>query len=49
MPMASVKLNVNGRERRGADYGNGPIDAAYNCIAHLTRERSAWFVPTLHR
>jgi 2-isopropylmalate synthase len=40
LPMASVKLNVNGRERRGAAYGNGPIDAAYNCIADLTETDS---------
>jgi 2-isopropylmalate synthase len=40
MPMASVKLNVNGRERREAAYGNGPIDAVYNCIASLTETDS---------
>ena len=40
MPMASVKLSVNDRERRGAAYGNGPIDAAYNCIAKLTETDS---------
>ena len=40
MPMASVKLRVNNRERRGAAYGNGPIDAAYNCIAQLAETDS---------
>jgi 2-isopropylmalate synthase len=35
LPMASVKLNVNGRSVQGAGYGNGPIDAAYNTIAKL--------------
>ena len=36
MPMASVKLKINGRPVRGAGYGNGPIDAAFNTIAKLT-------------
>ena len=36
MPMASVKLKINGRSVRGAGYGNGPIDAAFNTIAKLT-------------
>jgi len=40
MPMASVKLTVNGRSVRGAGYGNGPIDAAYNTIAKLTGTES---------
>jgi 2-isopropylmalate synthase len=35
LPMASVKLCVNGRSVQGAGYGNGPIDAAYNTIAKL--------------
>ncbi|MGD8369318.1 MAG: 2-isopropylmalate synthase [Desulfobacterales bacterium] len=35
-PMASVKLQINGRSVQGAHYGNGPIDAAYNAIARLT-------------
>jgi 2-isopropylmalate synthase len=37
LPMASVKLSVNGRSVQGADYGNGPIDAVYNTISKLTR------------
>jgi 2-isopropylmalate synthase len=36
LPMASVKLEINGRPARGAGYGNGPIDAAFNAIADLT-------------
>ena len=40
MPMASVRLRIRDRQRRGAAYGNGPIDAAYNCIAQLTETDS---------
>ena len=36
LPMASVKLTINGRSVQGAGYGNGPIDAAFNTIAKLT-------------
>jgi 2-isopropylmalate synthase len=36
MPMASVVLTINERPVKGAGYGNGPIDAAYNTIAKLT-------------
>ena len=36
MPMASVKLAINGRSITGAGYGNGPIDSAFNTIAKLT-------------
>lgn len=36
LPMASVKLEINGRPAQGADYGNGPIDSAFNAIAKLT-------------
>ena len=36
MPMASVKLSINGRAVKGANYGNGPIDSAFNTIAQLT-------------
>jgi 2-isopropylmalate synthase len=35
MPMASVELSINGRKVRGAEWGNGPIDAAFNAIAKL--------------
>ena len=36
LPMASVKLTINGRPVQDAGYGNGPIDAAFNTIAKLT-------------
>ncbi|MBU3949652.1 MAG: 2-isopropylmalate synthase [Proteobacteria bacterium] len=36
LPMASVKLIINGRSVQGAGYGNGPIDAAFNTISRLT-------------
>ncbi|PIP36405.1 MAG: 2-isopropylmalate synthase [Desulfobacterales bacterium CG07_land_8_20_14_0_80_52_14] len=36
LPMASVQLTVNGRMVRGAAYGNGPIDAAFESISKLT-------------
>ncbi|MDY6790326.1 MAG: 2-isopropylmalate synthase [Thermodesulfobacteriota bacterium] len=40
LPMASVKLNISGRSVKGADYGNGPIDSAFNAIAKLTGTES---------
>ena len=40
LPMASVKLEINGRSVQGADYGNGPIDSAFNAIAKLTDTES---------
>jgi 2-isopropylmalate synthase len=40
MPMASVQLAVNGRSQKGAAYGNGPIDAAYEAIAKITGTES---------
>ena len=40
LPMASVKLAINGRSVQGAGYGNGPIDSAFNTIAKLTDTRS---------
>ena len=36
MPMASIKLSIQGRHVQGADYGNGPIDAVFKTIAKLT-------------
>jgi 2-isopropylmalate synthase len=35
IPMATVKLSINGRSVQGTGYGNGPIDAAYDCISKL--------------
>ncbi len=40
LPMASVKLTINGRSVKDAGYGNGPIDAAFNTIAKLTGAES---------
>ncbi len=40
LPMASVKLSINGRSVQGAGYGNGPIDCAFNTIAKLTGTQS---------
>jgi 2-isopropylmalate synthase len=40
MPMASVKLSINGRSVKGANYGNGPIDSAFNTIAQLTSAKA---------
>jgi 2-isopropylmalate synthase len=40
LPMASVKLEINGRSVQAADYGNGPIDSAFNVIAKLTGTES---------
>lgn len=40
LPMASVKLLINGRSVRGAGYGNGPIDAVFESIAKLARTES---------
>jgi len=40
MPMASVQMAIHGRSVKGAGYGNGPIDAAYNTIAKLTGAES---------
>ena len=40
IPMATVKLTINGRPVQGAGYGNGPIDAAFDSIAKLTGTES---------
>jgi len=36
MPMASVVMTINDRPVKGAGYGNGPIDAAFNTISTLS-------------
>ncbi len=36
LPMASVRMMINGRPVQGAEYGNGPIDAVYKAVAGLT-------------
>jgi len=40
MPMASVRLEINGRSVRDAGYGNGPVDSVFNTIAKLTGTES---------
>ncbi len=40
IPMATVKLLINGRPVQGTGYGNGPIDAAYDCISKLAGTES---------
>lgn len=40
LPMASVKMSINGRSVQGAGYGNGPIDAAFNTIKKLSCARA---------
>jgi len=40
LPMASVKLSINGRSVKGAGYGNGPIDSTFNTIVQLTGTES---------
>jgi 2-isopropylmalate synthase len=40
IPMATVRLFINGRPVQGTGYGNGPIDAAYDSIAKLTGTES---------
>jgi 2-isopropylmalate synthase len=40
LPMASVELSINGRPVRGAGYGNGPIDSAFNTISKLSGTQS---------
>jgi 2-isopropylmalate synthase len=36
MPYAFVKLNIDGKEFIGTDYGVGPVDAALNAIQKIT-------------
>jgi 2-isopropylmalate synthase len=40
MPMASVRMMINGEPITGAKFGGGPIDAAFNAIAELTGAKS---------
>lgn len=40
LPMASAQLSIQGRTVKGASYGNGPIDAAFNTIASLSQTSS---------
>jgi 2-isopropylmalate synthase len=38
MPYAFVKLNIDGTDYIGTDYGVGPVDAAINAIQKITGE-----------
>jgi 2-isopropylmalate synthase len=38
MPYAFVKLNIDGTDYVGTDYGVGPVDAALNAIQKITGE-----------
>jgi len=40
VPMATVKMLINGNEAMGTGSGNGPIDAAYNAISKLAGTHS---------
>ena len=40
LPMATVKLDMNGKEVVGTGSGNGPIDATFNAISKLTGTKS---------
>ncbi len=40
LPMASIRMMIQGRPVQGAEYGNGPIDAVYQAIAKLTGTNS---------
>ena len=40
VPTATVKLLVEGKERLGAGFGVGPIDATYNTIKKLTKTKA---------
>ncbi|HTY25149.1 MAG TPA: 2-isopropylmalate synthase [Desulfomonilaceae bacterium] len=36
VPTATVLMEIEGKERHGAELGNGPVDATYNTILKLT-------------
>ncbi len=40
MPYAFVKLNIDGKDFLGTDYGVGPVDAALNAIEKVTGKMS---------
>ncbi|MEO5348302.1 MAG: 2-isopropylmalate synthase [Magnetococcus sp. YQC-3] len=37
-PVAAVELDVRGERRRGASWGAGPVDAAFQAISHVVPE-----------
>jgi len=44
MPTASVQLDIDGYLARGAEFGDGPVDAAFKAIAKLTGTKSKLLV-----
>jgi 2-isopropylmalate synthase len=44
MPTASVRLDIDGNQKRGAEFGDGPVDAAFKTIAKLTGTKSKLLV-----
>jgi len=44
MPTASVRLDIDGYLVRGAEFGDGPVDASFKAIAKLTQTRSKLLV-----
>ncbi len=40
VPTATVKLQIKGKEIQSAGFGVGPIDAAFNTIAKMTKSKS---------
>lgn len=44
MPTASVRLDVDGNQTKGAEFGDGPVDAAFKTIAKLAGTKSKLLV-----
>jgi 2-isopropylmalate synthase len=44
MPTASVRLDIDGYLARDAEFGDGPVDAAFKCISKLTETKSKLLV-----
>jgi len=44
MPTASVRLDIDGYLVRDAEFGDGPVDAAFKCIAKLAGTKSKLLV-----
>lgn len=48
MPTASVQLDVDGYLKKGAEFGDGPVDAAFKTISSLARTRSKLVLFTIN-
>lgn len=44
MPYAFVKLNIDGQEFAGTDYGVGPVDAVLNTIEKITKKTAGMHI-----